>query len=87
MRKPLWMIWGMAAILIIGGELRLAQGQTGTRAITTNKDKCLTIAVQGQIAPSEPGRSYTTTWDGKPKMARLGRRRPRHHGGRHRGRG
>lgn len=69
MRKPLWMIWGMAAILIIGGELRLAQGQTGTQAITTNKDKCLTIAVQGQIAPSEPGRSYTTTWDGKPKMA------------------
>ncbi len=55
MRKPLWMIWGMAAILIIGGELRPAQGQTGTQAITTNKDKCLTIAVQGQIAPSEPG--------------------------------
>jgi hypothetical protein len=36
--------------------------------ISTNKDKLLTLAVQGQIAPAEPSRSYTTTWDGKPKM-------------------
>ncbi|MCP4726903.1 MAG: DUF4438 domain-containing protein, partial [bacterium] len=27
------------------------------------------VAVQGQIAPAEPSRGYTTTWDGKPKMA------------------
>jgi hypothetical protein len=37
--------------------------------LATNKDKLLTLAVQGQIAPAEPGRSYSTTWDGKPKMA------------------
>jgi hypothetical protein len=37
--------------------------------ISTNKDKLLAIAVQGQIAPAEPSTSYTTTWDGKPKMA------------------
>lgn len=37
--------------------------------ISTNKDKLLTIAVQGQIAPARPARSYITTWDGKPKMA------------------
>ena len=50
MRKPLLMILGMAAILIIGGELGLVQGQSGSQ-ITTNKDKCLTIAVQGRDRP------------------------------------
>jgi hypothetical protein len=44
-------------------------GQPGQQTITTNKDKLLTLAVQGEIAPAEPERSYTTTWDGKPKMA------------------
>jgi len=37
--------------------------------ISTNKDKLLTIAVQGQIAPARTARSYITTWDGKPKIA------------------
>ncbi len=37
--------------------------------ISTNKDKVLTLAVQGEIAPAAPSTSYTTTWDGKPKMA------------------
>jgi len=37
--------------------------------IKTNKDRLLTMAVQGKIAPAQPARSYTTTWDGKPKMA------------------
>jgi hypothetical protein len=36
--------------------------------ISTNKDKLLTLAVQGKIAPAEPSRGYTTTWNGKPKM-------------------
>lgn len=35
----------------------------------TNKDKLLTMAVQGKITPAQPERSYITTWDGKPKMA------------------
>ena len=42
--------------------------QTTAQSITTNKDKVITIAVQGKIAPSEPARSYVTTWNGKPKM-------------------
>ncbi len=46
-----------------------AADQSGTEGISTNKDKLLTIAIQGQVAPAEPSRSYTTTWDGKPKMA------------------
>ncbi len=37
--------------------------------ISTNKDKVLTLAVQGKIAPSQPSRSYTATWNGTPKMA------------------
>ncbi len=37
--------------------------------VSTNADKLITIAVQGQIAPAQPSTSYTTTWDGKPKMA------------------
>jgi hypothetical protein len=38
-------------------------------AIKTNKDKVITIAVQGKIAPAQPSGSYITTWDGKPKVA------------------
>jgi hypothetical protein len=39
------------------------------QTITTNRDKLLTIAVQGQIAPAQPSRGYAVTWDGKPKLA------------------
>jgi hypothetical protein len=39
------------------------------KPVSTNIDKLLTLAVQGQIAPAEPERSYATTWDGKPKIA------------------
>ena len=44
----------------------VVQGQS--QAISTNKDKLLTLAVQGKIAPAEPASSYSVTWDGKPKM-------------------
>ena len=37
--------------------------------IKTNKDKLLTIAVQGMVAPAKVATSYTTTWDGKAKLA------------------
>ena len=43
--------------------------RAAAQVIKTNKDKVLTIAVQGKIAPAAPERSYITTWDGKPKMA------------------
>jgi hypothetical protein len=39
-----------------------------TQGLSTNKDKLLVIAVQGQIAPAQPARSYGVTWDGKPKV-------------------
>jgi len=38
------------------------------QSIKTNKDRLLTLAVQGEIAPAEPASSYAVTWDGKPKM-------------------
>ncbi len=44
-------------------------GDSSDSRLTTNKDRLITMAVQGQIAPAEPSRSYATTWDGKPKMA------------------
>ncbi len=50
-------------------DAALASGQEDLQPISTNKEKVLSIAVKGQIAPAEPARSYTTTWDGKPKMA------------------
>ncbi len=43
--------------------------RTETTALTTNKDKLLTVAIQGQVAPAQPSRGYTVTWEGKPKMA------------------
>ena len=45
-----------------------AANQAKLQPIKTNKDKLLTLAVQGQIAPAEPASSYATTWDGKAKM-------------------
>ena len=68
MRKKARIIIGflLCAGLVLSGTA-VAEGQG--KPIATNKDKLLTLAVQGQIAPAEPGRSYSTTWDGKPKMA------------------
>jgi hypothetical protein len=37
--------------------------------LRTNKDKLLTIAVQGKVAPTKIANSYSTTWDGKAKLA------------------
>ncbi|MCP4900396.1 MAG: DUF4438 domain-containing protein [bacterium] len=50
----------LTATLVFGSE---------RKPISTNKDKLVTLAVQGKIAPAEPSRSYQVTWDGKPKMA------------------
>ena len=40
----------------------------GRKPVATNKAVLLTVAVQGQIAPAQPSRSYAVTWDGTPKM-------------------
>jgi hypothetical protein len=70
MRKKILILFGvLLCIAFITSDIIHAGGQSKKQVISTNKDKLLTIAVQGQIAPAEPSRSYTTTWDGKPKMA------------------
>jgi hypothetical protein len=40
-----------------------------TGQVKINKDKLLTMAVQGEIAPTRVETTYTTTWDGKSKLA------------------
>jgi hypothetical protein len=45
-----------------------ATNQADLQPVKTNKDKLLVLAVQGQVAPAQPGSSYATTWDGKAKM-------------------
>lgn len=68
-RKILILLGILLCIALIMPDTHNAAAQAKSQKISTNKDKLLTIAVQGQIAPAEPSRSYTTTWDGKPKMA------------------
>lgn len=70
MRKNILIFFGiLLCVAFVISDTIHAAGQAKKQVISTNKDKLLTIAVQGQIAPAEPSRSYTTTWDGKPKMA------------------
>lgn len=69
MRKRIQVLLGVLwCISLFLPNLELCAGQAKPQGITTNKDKLLTIAVQGRIAAAQPARSYTTTWDGKPKM-------------------
>jgi len=68
MRRTILILLGIAFYL--GGSSNIPADQVKTAlAITTNKDKLLTIAVQGQIAAAQPDRTYTVTWDGRPKLA------------------
>jgi hypothetical protein len=67
MRKKI--LCPLVVLLIMAAGEIIAAGQAKPQAITTNKDKLLTLAVQGQIAPAQAARSYTVTWDGKPKLA------------------
>jgi len=56
-------------ILFLSLALILIFTLNATGQVKTNKDKLLTIAVQGKIAPTKVATSYTTTWDGKSKLA------------------
>ena len=70
MKKNIFTLLGiLLCIAFVAADTNIAADQVKPQVISTNKDKLLTIAVQGQIAPAQPARSYTTTWDGKPKMA------------------
>ena len=66
-KRSLVLIGFLLCVGLLLSEAAVAEDQG--KPISTNKDKLLTLAVQGQIAPAEPGRSYATTWEGKPKMA------------------
>ena len=55
--------------LLLAVFLFLSFSLTAAGQIKTNKDKLLTIAVQGKVAPTKVATSYTTTWDGKAKLA------------------
>ena len=69
MRKIISILLGLLlCFAFIVADINSAPGQAKQQKISTNKDKLLTLAVQGQIAPAEPARSYTATWDGKSKM-------------------
>jgi hypothetical protein len=62
-----------APSLILAAALALpvvasAQARAQGTPIRTNKDRVLTLAVQGQIAPAQPSRAYAVTWDGRPKV-------------------
>ncbi|MBW2644794.1 MAG: DUF4438 domain-containing protein [Deltaproteobacteria bacterium] len=58
----------MLAVVLCATDFATAAGKADRKPVTTNKDKLLTIAVQGQIAPAQPSRSYAVTWDGTPKV-------------------
>ena len=68
MKRKLFSVFVISSFFVfVAGEISAFAGQG--QPIKTNKDKLLTLAVQGEIAPAEPSRSYAVTWDGKPKMA------------------
>ncbi len=69
MRKNFVIFFGILSCLVhLITNSNFGASQSDLQPIKTNKDKLLTLAVQGRIAPAEPASSYATTWDGKPKM-------------------
>ncbi|MEW5900940.1 MAG: DUF4438 domain-containing protein, partial [Acidobacteriota bacterium] len=66
MRKCILFLVG---ILLLAAAGEMISGQSNPQPLGTNKEKLLTLAAQGRIAPAQPSRSYATTWDGKPKVA------------------
>ncbi len=70
MKKKISFIVGMIfCFIFVAPGIQNIAAQLKSQKISTNKEKLLTIAVQGQIAPAQTESSYITTWDGKPKMA------------------
>jgi hypothetical protein len=68
MRARSSLLFSSLLCIVLGLPLG-APAAEGDQPISTNKDKLLTLAVQGRIAPAQPATSYITTWDGKAKMA------------------
>jgi hypothetical protein len=66
MKKNISFVTLLLLLVLAGTNVAIEKAKP--QAVSTNKEKLLTIAVQGQIAPPQPARSYATTWDGRPKM-------------------
>ncbi|MGD2294422.1 MAG: DUF4438 domain-containing protein [Candidatus Aminicenantes bacterium] len=67
MKKKILTVLGILFLMVfVTSDVFLEAGSS--QPIKTNKDKMLTLAVQGEIAPAQPSSSYGVTWDGKPKM-------------------
>ncbi len=52
------------ALLSAGVPARPAQDA----GLATNKDRIISVAVQGRVAPASATGAYLVTWDGRPKM-------------------
>ena len=64
------MVFVLAGALITEAKpVEDSKAESGQQSFTTNKDRILTMAVQGRIAAPQPYRTYIATWDGKPKVA------------------
>ena len=66
MKRAVASVFAILVLLVVGDEAAVIR--VNAQSVSTNKDKVLTIAVQGQVAPAQPARAYAVTWDGKPKM-------------------
>ncbi|MDH7513856.1 MAG: DUF4438 domain-containing protein [Clostridiales bacterium] len=69
MKKGVAFLVAFIFVLVASSAMAKAGQPAKAESISTNKEKLLTLAVQGRVAAAQPARSYTTTWDGKPKMA------------------
>ncbi len=67
-KKFLTLLAFVLCIALVMPATNKAAGTDNLQPISTNKDKLLAIAIQGQIAPPQTEEFYATTWDGKPKM-------------------
>ena len=67
MKKKLVILGILFFLVFVILDANQAADKAQTQPIKTNKDKLLTLAVQGEIAPAQPESSYGVTWDGKPK--------------------
>lgn len=65
--KKFLFLWPISLLLLLFPSF--SSSSSPEKSLTLNRDKLLTIAVQGQVAHPQPSRNYLTTWDGKPKLS------------------
>ena len=60
--------FGIVIVVFLAAGIA-ALGAPDPQNVSTNRDRVLAVAVQGQVAPAQPSRGYVITWDGRPKVA------------------